>query len=51
LSRMLYNTPDGNPYYTTHLEKLKTEWIITKADPNMKESRGYVMIMLMRSAK
>jgi hypothetical protein len=25
LSRMLYNTPDGNPYYTTHLEKLKTE--------------------------
>ena len=26
-------------------------WIITKDAPKMKELRGYVMIMLMRSAK
>ena len=51
LSRMLYSTPDGNPYYVTHLAKLVKEWIITKNDPKMKELRGYVMIMLMRSAK
>ena len=51
LSRMLYSTPDGKPYYTTHLEKLKAEKIITNDDYKMKELRGYVMIMLMRSAK
>ena len=51
LSRMLYHTPDWKPYYTTHLEKLKAEWIITNNNPKMKELRGYVMIMLMRSAK
>ena len=56
LSRMLYNTSDWEykstaQYYTNHLKKLKEEWIITKDDPKMKELRGYVMIMLMRSAK
>ena len=51
LSRMLYSTPDGKPYYSTHLEKLKSEWIITNDNAKMKELRGYVMIMLMRSAK
>ena len=51
LSRMLYSIPDGKPYYLTHLQKLKSEWIITKDDAKMKELRGYVMIMLMRSAK
>ena len=56
LSRMLYNTSDGeykstSKYYTHHMEKLEKEWIITKNDPNMKEKRWYVMIMLMRSSK
>ena len=56
LSRMLYNTSDGqykstDKYYTNHMSKLVKEWIITKDDPKMKELRGYVMIMLMRSAK
>ena len=56
LSRMLYKTSDWeykstSKYYIRHIEKLMKEWIITKDDPNMKELRGYVMIMLMRSAK
>ena len=51
LSRMLYSTLDGIPYYITHLQKLKEEWIITNDDPKMEELRGYVMIMLMRSSK
>ena len=56
LSRMIYNTSDGEykstpKYYIHHMEKLVKEWIITKDDPNMKELRWYVMIMLMRSAK
>ena len=51
LSRMLYSTPDGKPYYITHLAKLKAEWILKNDDYKMKELRGYVMIMLMRSAK
>ena len=51
LSRMLYSTPDGKPYYVTHLEKLKAEKILTNDDYKMKELRWYVMIMLMRSAK
>ena len=56
LSRMAYWTLDGeyeatSKYYIHHMEKLVKEWVITKDDPNMKELRGYVMIMLMRSAK
>ena len=56
LSRMAYWTSDWeykatSKYYIHHMEKLVKEWIITKDDPNMKELRGYVMIMLMRSAK
>lgn len=49
LSRLLYNTPDGNPYYETHLSKLKSEWILTNTNPNLEEVRWYVMLMLMRS--
>jgi len=49
LSRMLYSTPDGKPYYSTHLRKLKQEWIITNDNPKIKEKRWYVMLMLMRS--
>ncbi len=51
LSRMLYGTEDGDPYYSTHLAKLKEEGIISNDNPNLQEVRGYVMIMLMRSAK
>ena len=56
LSRMKYGTSDWEykwtwKYYIHHMEKLVKEWIITKDDPNMKELRWYVMIMLMRSAK
>ena len=50
LSRMLYGTPDWNPYYSTHLAKLKAEWILKNDDYKMKELRWYVMIMLKRSA-
>lgn len=49
LSRLLYNTPDWNPYYQTHLSKLKSEWILTNTNPNLEEIRWYVMLMLMRS--
>lgn len=49
LSRMLFWTRDGVPYYVTHLKKLKEEWIISNDDPKMKELRWYVMLMLMRS--
>jgi len=52
LSRMLYWLADWlDKYYTTHMEKLKEEGIISNTDPNLKELRWYVMIMLMRSAK
>ena len=52
LSRLLYKTADGEDlYYSTHIQKLMEEKIITNNDLNMKELRGYVMIMLMRSAK
>ena len=52
LSRMLYKIADWtDKYYSTHLAKLMEEKIITNDDPMMKELRGYVMIMLMRSAE
>ena len=52
LSRMLYWLADGEwLYYETHMQKLLNEKIITVADPNMNELRGYVMIMLMRSSE
>ena len=51
LSRLLYSTSDGNPYYETHLKKLKNEWIITKDNPSQPEVRWYVMLMLYRSAQ
>ena len=54
LSRMLYETDDWQykstrKYYQPHMAKLYNEWIISKTDPDMKEKRWYVMIMLMRS--
>ena len=52
LSRMLYWLSDGEElYYETHMQKLLEEKIITVADPDLQELRGYVMIMLMRSAE
>ena len=51
LSRMLFGLADGGElYYSTHLAKLMEEKIITNDNPNLQELRGYVMIMLMRSA-
>lgn len=51
LSRMIFWIADWNPYYSTHLMKLKQEWIITNDNPKLKELRWYVMVMLMRSAQ
>ncbi len=56
LSRMLYQTSDWiyektDEYYTLHFNKLKEEEIMTMLDPNIKELRWYVMIMLMRSSE
>ena len=52
LSRLLFWLSDGEEaYYTTHLAKLKAEWIIQNDDPTLEELRWYVMLMLMRSAK
>jgi len=50
LSRMLFNTEDWkDKYYSTHLAKLKSEWIITNDNSDLKELRWFVMLMLMRS--
>ena len=56
LSRMLYNTSDWEykstpKYYIHHMQKLKSEWIITNDNSKMKEKRWYVMLMLLRSVK
>ena len=56
LSRLLYFTSDWeykstSKYYVNHMEKLKSEWIVTNTNPTMKEKRWYVMLMLMRSVK
>lgn len=52
LSRLIFWIADWEEaYYTTHLAKLKAEWIITNDDPTLQELRWYVMLMLMRSKK
>ena len=52
LSRLLYWTKDGAVnYYSTHITKLKREWIITNTDPDLWELRWYVMLMLKRVAE
>jgi hypothetical protein len=38
------------PFYSKHLDALKLGAIITNDDPYLKELRGYVMLMLMRTA-
>lgn len=52
LSRLLYNTSDWtDKYYSTHIYKLYREWIITNTDPDLREKRWYVMLMLMRASE
>ena len=52
LSRMLYNTEDsGSSYYVSHLKVLKDKGVITNDNPKLKETRGYVMLMLKRAVK
>ena len=53
LSRVLYGTgyEGGQPYYVNHLKALQTNGVITNIDPTLQETRGYVMLMLMRATK
>jgi hypothetical protein len=53
LSRLLWGTTNegGTNYYTHHLEALKAAWIISNDNPTLKEVRGYIFLMLMRSAQ
>ena len=54
LSRMLYNTEDGKwkiKFYEPHITKLYNEWVLNNTNPQLKEKRWYVMLMLMRSVK
>lgn len=50
LSRLLYWTKDWtDKYYSTHINKLYREWIISNTDPKLWEKRWYIMLMLMRA--
>jgi hypothetical protein len=52
LSRAIWGEENngGDPYYAKHLQALKDEGIMNMIDnPNMKEVRGYVMLMMMRA--
>lgn len=52
LSRVLYGDTynGGNPYYEAHLNALKAAGIMNDiSNPDMKEIRGYVMLMMQRS--
>jgi hypothetical protein len=53
LSRTLYGDIYNNwvPFYSKHLNALKLNGIITNTNPEIRELRGYVMIMLMRAAE
>ena len=52
LSRLLYWTKDWTDvYYSTHISKLYKKWIISNTNPNLREKRWYVMLMLMRADK
>jgi len=45
---------NGNPYYSTHLEYLQSEWIIkstTNPSPSTPEKRWNVMIMMTRASE
>ena len=51
LSRLLWgDLHDGpTPYYAEHLTALQEESIISVINPDLKELRGYIMLMLMRA--
>ncbi len=55
LSRLLYGERYENMngvWYERHIEALKEHNILrSNLDPHMKELRGYIMLMLMRSEK
>lgn len=54
LSRALWgqeHNTSGELYYLNHLNALKNNTIIINTNPYLKELRGYVMLMLMRSDK
>ena len=54
LSRMIYWIEDWKwktKYYAPHILKLYNAWIISDTNPNLKERRWYVMLMLMRTVK
>ncbi|MFA5748187.1 MAG: S-layer homology domain-containing protein [Candidatus Absconditabacterales bacterium] len=53
LSRAIYGTKynGGTPYYLNHLNALKKNEIITNTNPELKELRGFVMLMMMRANK
>ena len=47
LSRLLYNTEEWKykwtkKYYIPHIAKLYNEWIVNKAEPNIKEKRLFI---------
>ncbi len=51
LSRLIYWIEDWDDvYYSTHINMLKNWWVITNDNPNLIESRWYVMLMLYRSS-
>ncbi len=53
LSRSLYgNEYDwGKPYYTNHLQALKSDWVMSDiSKPNSSEIRWFVMLMLQRAS-
>ncbi len=45
----IYN--NGDPFYLKHLNALQSHNIITNTNPSLKELRGYVMLMLMRTSE
>ncbi len=54
LSRLLYGDQYENPgglRYANHLQVLKDNNILKNTTPTMKELRGYIMLMLMRTEK
>jgi hypothetical protein len=53
LSRVLYGSlyEWWTPYYEHHLKNLKNEGVISNINPDLKESRWNIMLMIYRSAQ
>ena len=52
-SRVLYGSKYNQKwkyYYKKHIQALQNAWILTNTDPNIKELRWWIMLMLQRSA-